>query len=168
MNMKSPALLVVLLEPEKLRWSVAGIKETAELVPLVQSESGDLAAYIGLPFDEQTTYLRHRLAGAVQRGCDRLWGRNLKASLFVFVQIGEFQEAPTELSQRVADHFCEWMVNPPAAFCQVHALPEHELTQLAGELSPAQFETVQSLLPTLTTCAQSADAWEIVPSRNRC
>ncbi|MEZ6058826.1 MAG: hypothetical protein R3C19_00525 [Planctomycetaceae bacterium] len=163
MNTKTPAVLAVVLEAKKLRWSVAAITSAGEVVPLVQSQSGDLAGYVGLSFDEQTSYLRHRLAGAVQRGCDRMWGRSLKPSQFVFVQIGAFQDAPATLAQRIADHFCQWMVNPPTAYCLTTSLPEGALTILAGEIAPDVFSVVQSTLTELVARAGLEHEWEIVP-----
>ena len=53
------------------------------------------------------------LCGVLQRGCDRLWGRDSKACQFVFVFEGLLTEPTGTLTRSVADHFTQWMLNPP-------------------------------------------------------
>jgi len=61
MTAKEPVLLTVLIETASLRWYVAGIGLEGEPLPLLKSEAGNLSPYLGLPFDEQVSFLRHRL-----------------------------------------------------------------------------------------------------------
>ena len=77
MTDKEPVLLTVLIDTSRLRWYVAGIRLDGEPLPLLRSEAGNLSPYLGIPFDDQVSFLRHRLSGVLQRGCDRLWGRQI-------------------------------------------------------------------------------------------
>src|SRR5262245_36956673 len=113
---KEPVLLTVLIETRNLRWFVAGVGLDAAAIPLLCSEPGNLRPYLGVPLDQQVDFLRHRLSGVLQRGCDRLWGRAKKPCQLVFVTDGAFDPAVPELTQRVADHFVEWMTRPPVVF----------------------------------------------------
>jgi hypothetical protein len=116
MTDKEPALLTVLIETAALRWYVAGIDLTGRPSPLLVSEPGNLSPYLGVPFDEQVNFLRHRLSGVLQRGCDRLWSRQQKPCQIVFVADGLFVEADAALTPRVAEHFVEWLTSPPVVF----------------------------------------------------
>src|SRR6266849_810917 len=109
MAAKEPVLLTVLIETAKFRWYVGGIGLDGAATPLFCSEPGNLKPYVGVPFDEQVNFLRHRLSGVLQRGCDRLWGRQLKPCQIVFVADGSFVEADSKLTRRVAEHFVAWM-----------------------------------------------------------
>jgi len=116
MTDKEPMLLTVLIETSCLRWYVAGIDLAGKPLPLLRSETGNLNPYLSLPFDDQVSFLRHRLSGVLQRGCDRLWGRQMKPCQIVFVADGPFVQADAELTARVAEHFVEWMTRPPVVF----------------------------------------------------
>ena len=66
MTSKEPVLLTVLINTEKLRWHVAGLRLDGTPIPLMRSEENNLDAYIGVPFDEQVSSgpdldRRHRL-----------------------------------------------------------------------------------------------------------
>ena len=100
MTDKEPVLLTVLIETSRLRWYVAGIGLDGEPLPLLRSEAGNLSPYLGIPFDDQVSFLRHRLSGVLQRGCDRLWGRQKKPCQIVFVADGPFVQADAELTAR--------------------------------------------------------------------
>src|SRR5258708_35055651 len=113
MDSKTPVVLIVLVDAARLRWLVAALGLDGALVPLLRSEDGDLATYQGLPFDEQVSFLRHRFCGVLQRGCDRLWPAGKKACHFVFLFDGILPGATEELIQQTAEHFVEWMLNPP-------------------------------------------------------
>src|SRR5438105_1397633 len=102
---KAPAVLLVLVEAAGLRWFVAGLGLDGRAAPLLRSADGDLAKYRDLPFDEQVAFLRHRFCGVLQRGCDRLWARELKACQFVIVFAGELPDPTGELVRSTADHF---------------------------------------------------------------
>src|SRR5947209_11105311 len=113
MDTKTPVVLVVLVETARLRWFVASLGLDGRAAPLLRSEVGDLEKYRSLPFDEQVLFLRHRFCGVLQRGCDRLWARGNKACQFVFVFEGPLPEPTGQLTASVAEHFVQWMLNPP-------------------------------------------------------
>ena len=134
MTAKEPVLLTVLIETASLRWYVAGISLAGEALPLLKSEAGNLSPYLGVPFDEQVSFLRHRLSGVLQRGCDRLWGRQKKPCQIVFVADGPFVQASAELTARVAEHFVEWMTRPPVVF----------FTTARGFAAPSRCRSIRS------------------------
>ena len=170
MTKKEPALLTVLIETGRLRWSAAGIRLCGEALPLVQSEPGNLRPYIGAEFDVQVTFLRHRLSGVLQRGCDRLWGRTLKPCQIVFLADGLFAQAPPELTPRVAEHFVEWMTSPPVVFfvreggfAQSGSLSLH---CVAGELEDALRSPLETGMPALFAALDQPGVWEIIPPKS--
>ena len=162
MGTKVPVVLVVLVEGARLRWLVAAVDLDGAVAPLVRSEEGDLATYQGLDFDEQLSFLRHRLCGVVQRGCDRLWPVGKKACQFVVLFEGPLPGAPADLIPRVADHFVEWMLNPPVAiFASEGGTGAPRLTRLAGTLEgPAEGALQAGLAPLFAAIADSG-AWEV-------
>ncbi|HPM79742.1 MAG TPA: hypothetical protein PLF81_03555 [Candidatus Anammoximicrobium sp.] len=164
MTAKEPVLLTVLIETASLRWYVAGIGLEGEPLPLLKSEAGNLSPYLGLPFDEQVSFLRHRLSGVLQRGCDRLWGRQKKPCHIVFVADGPFAQAAPQLTGRVAEHFVEWMTRPPVAFfiCVngfvADGMPS--LQAVAGELNDQLRQSLDAGLPPLWDVLDQQQAWE--------
>ncbi len=171
MTAKDPVLLVVLIETAELRWYVAGISLAGEPLPLLKSESGNLRPYVGVAFDEQVSFLRHRLSGVLQRGCDRLWARQKKPCQIVFVADGPFAQAPPELTPRVAEHFVEWMTNPPVAFyTRDPRFADRErpaLCQVAGELAGAYAEPLHAGLAALVATLGDPNAWELAPPKRQ-
>jgi len=169
MTDKEPMLLTVLIETSCLRWYVAGMDLAGEPLPLLRSETGNLSPYLGLPFDDQVSFLRHRLSGVLQRGCDRLWGRQMKPCQIVFVADGPFVQADTELTARVAEHFVEWMTRPPVVFftaARSFASPEPPvLEQVAGDLDSALRMALDAGLPALWDALARPDVWELVPAK---
>ncbi|NUQ65751.1 MAG: hypothetical protein HUU20_25055 [Pirellulales bacterium] len=169
MNAKEPVLLTVLIETAELRWYVAGISLTGEAAPLVRSESGNLKPYVGAEFDEQVSFLRHRLSGVLQRGCDRLWGRRKKPCHIVFVADGPFAQAPPELTRRVAEHFVDWMTSPPVVFfTSRHAFRDGgplPLEQVAGRIDEAYRAPLASGLAVLVGALGDSNAWETAPPK---
>ena len=169
MEPKAPVLLVLLVDVSRLRWLAAGIGLDGELVPLVASEDGDLEPYLTLPFDEQVSFLRHRLSGVLQRGFDRLWPRQKKPCQIVLIASAPLDERAGPLTQRVADHFVEWLSNPPVVFlvCQegFSARPQPRPVRLAGELEAAREEILISRLPALFDAVAQADRWEQIPKK---
>jgi hypothetical protein len=169
MTDKEPMLLTVLIEASCLRWYVAGMHLAGEPLPLLRSETGNLSPYLGLPFDEQVSFLRHRLSGVLQRGCDRLWGRQMKPCQIVFVADGPFVQADAELTARVAEHFVEWMTRPPVVFftaARSFASPEPPvLEQVAGDLDSGLRVALEAGLPALRDALARPDVWELVPTK---
>ncbi len=166
MQTKTPVLLIVFVEGEKLRWSVASIGlDSSVVTPLLRSEDGDLATYLELDFDEQVSFLRHRFCGVVQRGCDRLWPKGEKACQFVFLFAGALPNAPEELTQRMAEHFAEWMLRPPVVVFTsaigFTGTASSTLSRLAGVLDPSIEDALHAgLVPLFSTMADPS-AWEI-------
>jgi len=170
MTDKQPVLLTVLIETSHLRWYVAGIDLRGEALPLLRSDAGNLSPYVGVPFDDQVSFLRHRLSGVLQRGCDRLWGRQMKPCQIVFVADGPFVQADAELTPRVAEHFVEWMTRPPVVYLTAadgFATPNPPvLNQVAGELDVDLRRALETGLPLLGAMLNQPDAWERVPTKN--
>jgi hypothetical protein len=166
---KAPVLLLVLVEAARLQWFVASIGLDGRTLPLLRSEEGDLAKYLGMSFDEQVDFLRHRLCGVVQRGCDRLWARDLRACQFVFLFEGPLADATGELTQSVADHFSVWMAKPPAVTFLCPAEREGEaappLRKLAGELPPTLERLLQTGLQKVLAAQVDNAAWEVSPRK---
>jgi hypothetical protein len=168
MESKAPAVLVVLVEAARLRWFVAGIGLEGTPFPLLRSEEGDLSPYQGLDFDEQVSFLRHRFCGVLQRGCDRLWARDRKASQFVFVFGGPLPGATAALTERVADHLVQWMLNPPVVvFACDDGLGSWRRSQipLAGRLNAPLQELLDNHLAGLIAATADEGPWELSAKR---
>jgi hypothetical protein len=165
METKEPVILAVLVDAARLRWFVAAVHLDGTVVPLVRSEDGDLAICQGLGFDDQVSFLRHRFCGVLQRGCDRLWPVGQKACQFAFLFDGVLPGTTEELTRRVADHFVEWMLNPPVIVLtrngEASTSGVHEPKPLAGTISPQLEEVLSTGLGPLTAAAADADAWEV-------
>ncbi len=167
MNDKEPVLLTIVIETARMRWLAGGIGLDQNVFPLLESYDDDLAGYFDLAFDEQVSFLRHRFCGALQRGCDRLWGIRKKACQFLFLTDKAFPHAPPELTERIAEHLVQWMSNPPVIFFSVAGgswtTRPIEITSIAGDISPAYFDALQLGLPSLLDAVSQADRWERVP-----
>ena len=167
MTAKEPVLLTVLIETARMRWLAGGIDLQHNAIPLLVSHDNDLAQYRTLEFDEQASFLRHRFCGALQRGCDRLWGLKKKACHFVFVTDQHFPDASPELTDRVAEHLVQWMANPPLVFFSVDDRSFESrpvsTTALAGELPDDYSHVWQAGLPSLLDAANFEEEWETVP-----
>ncbi len=169
MNSKEPVLLVVLIETADLRWYVGGVGLGGDAVPLVRSAAGDLEPYIGRELDEQVSFLRHRLAGVLQRGCDRLWAKSKKPVHIVFIADGPFVQASMELTQRVGEHFAMWMTSPPVVFYvgegRFRAGQRFPMKQIAGQLNEQYRGPLEAGLPALVTAHEDSEAWETLPEK---
>jgi hypothetical protein len=169
MTNKELVLLTVFVETGQRRWFVAGIKQSGELVPLMCSEPGNLDPYLEVEFDNQVSFLRHRLCGVLQRGCDRLWGQQLKPRQIVFIADADFEPANPDLTQRVAEHFVEWMTNPPVVFftCVDDISNGAELTliKIAGELDHADRTALETGLLRLIEATQESSLWELATTK---
>jgi hypothetical protein len=164
MEPKAPVMLLVLVETARLRWFVASVGLDGATAPLLRSEVDDLEKYLGLSFDEQVSFLRHRFCGVLQRGCDRLWGRNCKACQFVFVFEGLLPDATGTLTQAVAEHFTQWLLNPPAAvFNSPPGAPHPDA--LAGRLDGPLEELLRARLGGLLAAREDLGAWELAPKK---
>jgi len=167
MHQKEPVLLVVLIDTSQLRWLAGGITMTHEAIPLLASQPDDLADYGNLEFDEQTSFLRHRLCGVLQRGCDRLWGHKKKACHFVFLIDERFTLGPPELTDRIADHLVQWMANPPVTFFAANTpafSDRHvQLETVAGKIPAELLEVFNAGLPELLAASGDSEQWEAVP-----
>jgi hypothetical protein len=164
MPTKEPVLLLVLVETARLRWLVAGVGLDGTAFPLLRSEDGDLSAYRGVGFDEQVSFLRHRFCGVLQRGCDRLHARDKKACQFVLVFEGLLPDEHGELTQAVAEHFVQWMLNPPVAlFTSGNGFgpAPPELNRVAGELTPELERLLHSRLGELLAARADEGRWEL-------
>jgi hypothetical protein len=169
METKVPVLLIVLVETARLRWFVAGIQLDGTPLPLMCSEEGDLEHYLGLQFDEQVSFLRHRFSGVLQRGCDRLWARQQKPCQIVFLFDDLLEQDNGQLTQRVAEHFVQWMTRPPVvAFkseSKFDAGDSQSLCKLVGEMDPSLSNPLQTCLPSLLAAINDPAAWELSPKK---
>ncbi len=165
MDAKEPVLLLVLVEPPRLRWLVAALGLDGELTPLLRSEEGDLEKYKGLDFDEQLAFLRHRFCGVLQKGCDRVWARDKKVARFVFLFEGLLPEPTGELTQRVADHLNLWLIKPPvtvfAGTAPLDPTAFPSLQRLAGDLEPPAAELIAGQLGDLLAAREDPARWEL-------
>lgn len=164
MTPKTPAMLLVLVETARLRWFVAAVGHGGRIMPLLRSEDGDLAKYQELPFDDQVAFLRHRFCGVLQKGCDRLWARDCKASQFVIVFEGLLPDPSGELTRSAAEHFATWMLNPPAIVFN-HPGANSQLELVAGEADPSVAADLLSHLRSLMPIRDDPDAWELSPRK---
>jgi hypothetical protein len=163
MDAKTPVLLVVLVETARLRWFVAALGLDGQTTPLLRSEVGDLDKYTGLDFDGQVSFLRHRFCGVLQRGCDRLWSRGLKAREFVFVFDQPLPEPTGRLTAAVAEHFVEWMLSPPVVV--YNGLDGARLDKVAGAIDDSLEQVLRGGLGALLAARDDAGAWELAPKK---
>ncbi len=160
METKTPTILIVLVESARLRWYVAALGLDGQLVPLICSDEDDLSPYRGLEWIEQVAFLRHRFCGVLQRGCYRLWEQQKKAYQFVFIFEGLLSENQGQLTQRIAEHMVEWMLNPPVAV--LAELEPGRLDCLAGQMEAAQQALLFGQLPQLDALRADSGSWEMV------
>jgi hypothetical protein len=170
MATKEPVLLVVLIETAEFRWWVAGVSLAGETWPLLRSDRGNLRTYVVLPFDEQVSFLRHRMCGVLQRGSDRLWGLSKKPCQIVFIADANFPEAEPELTLRLAEHFVLWMASPAVAYflspsgLNSESLPP--LINVAGQLSEENVSALRMGWPRLVEKMHDLANWELALSKN--
>ncbi len=161
MDSKTPVLLVVLIQTSRLRWFVGTIDPDGRAAPVLRSEDGDLEKYRALDFDEQVSFLRHRFCGVLQRGCDRLWARGQKARQFVFLFEEPLPDPTGRLTAAVAEHFTEWLLNPPVVIYTDAA----RLDRVAGTIDPPLEELLRSGLGALLAARDDLEAWELAPPK---
>ena len=127
-------------------------------------EVGDLEKYQGLEADEQLLFLRHRLCGVLQRGCDRLWARNLKACQFVFVFEDPLPDATGRLTAAVAEHFQQWLLNPPVVVYT--GTSTGSLRVVCGTIAAPLQALLCADLDGLLAAQADVTAWELSPRRS--
>ena len=163
---KTPSLLAVVIKSSLQQWFVAGIDMDGTVEPLVRSEPGNLDQYVGQGEDEQLSFLRHRLSGAMQRGCDRLWARNAKAARIVLIADHDLPDSDAALLPRLADHFHTWMTRPPVSFYRGHGDSTIEdlesLECLVGQPDAEQAVPLRQALPQLCQRMADSDCWEVI------
>ncbi|WP_442511129.1 hypothetical protein SH528x_002795 [Novipirellula sp. SH528] len=171
MSDRQLAPLVVLIDTSNCLWHAGTFDASSQPVPLIRSDSGNLDAYKGQPFDEQISFLRHRLAGVLQRGCDRLFSRQMKASHFVLIADGDFPEADESVTPRLAEHFVQWMMNPPVVYLRApqgfDVQDAGDLEVIAGDFPTEIASTVQTGLSQLVTLQSDSDLWERIATPQR-
>jgi hypothetical protein len=169
MEQKPAVMLLVLVETARLRWFVAALGMDGRAVPLLRSDVGDLDKYRDVAFDEQVSFLRHRLCGVLQRGCDRIWARGAKACQFVIVFDGLLPEPTGKLTQVVAEHFTEWMLNPPVVVFNKQTTENLgdslRFEKLAGELDPQLEPILLARLGEVCAARDDLGAWEFAPKK---
>lgn len=157
---------MVLVDPPRLRWFVAGITAGGPVVPLLRSDDGNLSPYVSLAFDEQLSFLRHRLCGVLQRGSDRLYQRDMKARQIV-VLLSDLLEAAAPgsngLTPRLAEHLVEWLTSPPIAFFLIErrADDQTELTPLAGTIDAEWSSALRLNLAEVLAMTKEPERWEL-------
>ena len=163
---KTPSLLAVVIKSSPQQWFVAGIDMEGAVAPLVRSEPGNLDQYVGLSDDEQISFLRHRLSGAMQRGCDRLWARNAKAARIVLIADNDLPDGADGLLRRLADHFYNWMTRPPVSCYRGQGAPTIEdldsLECLIGEPELEHLRPLKQALPQLCERMSDSECWEVI------
>ncbi len=161
MKQKELVILAVQLDLVACRWSIASIDAAGSVDPLIQSTAGDLNRHATGSLDERTSFLRHRIAGALQRGADRLWGLARKAESFAIEFTPAQRNNDSELISRVAEHFCTWMVKPPVVCLQTE--PDGPPSVLAANLEAPDLPRISLGLETMRPLATQADLWETAP-----
>lgn len=162
-TLKEPVILAAQFDLRASRWSVAAIDHAAVVDPLLQSAPLDLDSCRAGSLDERTSFLRHRIAGALQRGSDRLWGTKRRSELFAIEFATANRANDDELIERVADHFCGWMVRPPVV-CLQHT-PGEPLSVLASNADAPDQQRIAAGLTTMRPLTQQPEHWEQLPAR---
>ncbi len=165
-NNREPVLLAVLMQPGSLCWHAAGLRRDGQTVPLLRSEENSMTEYRGLEPDAQRSWLRHCIAGVLQRGCDRLFARNMKAEHFVLIADRHFPDAPETLTEQLAEHFVQWMINPPVTYLLAPSgfvgEPPVQWQLIAGELPERIGEALHKGLPDLVVELEDPSSWELI------
>ncbi len=122
--------------------------------------------YRGLEPEAQRAWLRHCIAGVLQRGCDRLFARNMRAEHFELIAARHFPDAAEGLTEQLADHFVQWMINPPVTFLLTPpGFVDESPVQwqlVAGELPEAIDRALHRGLPELVSELEAPAAWELI------
>lgn len=164
---KTPAILVLIVRSRSFNWFVAAIDHGGQAQPLLRSEPGNLRKYVGMEPDDQLSFLRHRLSGALQQAFDRLWAKDWKASHVVLLTEDELLDGSANLTQRLADHFHVWLTRPPVTCFRA---PQQwaaddpprldRLERLAGALEADQATALQTGLARVVEAMDHGELWE--------
>jgi len=161
MTEKEQVVLAAYLDLDDSIWSVAAIDQQKTVTPLVQSQSGDLKSWVTGNPDERTSFLRHRIAGVLQRGTDRLWGNRQKARLFCILFPTMTEHTDGDIIQSVAQHFCTWLLKPPVVCLQYS--DGRQLVELASNSEEPHADELTTAFAELQTLAANAAGWELAP-----
>lgn len=163
---KTPVLLTTIVRSEKQQWFVAGVTPDGSVTTLVRSEPGNLDAYVGRGLDDQVSFLRHRLSGALQRAYDRLWDHQMKTQHIVIVLEGNFPQGDPALPKSIAEHFNLWMTCPEATTFASASLScddrLDEYERLAGTLPEKDTQALQAGWADLMAAIEQPAQWETI------
>lgn len=161
MTEMEPVTLVAHLDLPNESWSVASVNSSFDVAPIIQSQPNDLAPWSDGTLDEQLSFLRHRIAGILQRGADRLWGRQQKAQMFVVDFRCDDNLATREVVAKVSEHFCTWMLKPPVICLSIQQ--DGTLDCIASNTSSDEFGSFAAVLQEIRTLANQTEHWELAP-----
>ena len=89
----------------------------------------------------------------------------------MFVADGPFTQAEPELTNRVAEHFVEWMTSPPVAFFTSRdgfaRGGDLSLQRIAGDADDANRAALDTGLPALLEAMAEPDLWELSPTKGK-
>jgi hypothetical protein len=79
---------------------------------------------------------------------------------------GWFPHAPPELTRQIAEHFAEWMANPPVVFYR-HAIAaddreEPHFDRLAGNIGAAERDALLVGVGELKRATENSERWELI------
>ncbi|MEM8668460.1 MAG: hypothetical protein AAGG48_13160 [Planctomycetota bacterium] len=164
---KTPTLIVVVIIAARQQWFVAGVSlADAKLDCFVKSEPANLDDYVGKSPDEQLSFLRHRLSGAMQRGFDRLWAKHRKAHRIVLIADEDLPDSAAGLLPNLANHLDTWMTRPPISFFRGEGHGQFDeldqLSCLVGPLNTEEAASLQEQLPALKAALEADASWEVI------
>ena len=157
MTEHEPVFLAIYLDLTIDAWFLATGDDIGNVTPLLRSQNGDLAAWRKGTHEERVSFLRHRIAGALQRGATIIFPQNRKASAFTvcFPQVSN--KADQAVLHGVADHFCVWMIRPPV-ICVEHTASE--LTVLASTALKTDLERLSIAMNYIRDQTTNINNWQ--------
>ena len=160
MTEHEPVLLAIYLDLTVDAWFLATGDGIGNVTPLLRSQDDDLAAWRKGTHEERMSFLRHRIAGALQRGATIIFPQNRKVSAFTvcFPQVSN--EADRSVLYGVADHFCVWMIRPPV-ICVEHT--DSELTVLASTALETDLERLTIMMNYIRNQTTNTNHWQSAP-----
>ncbi|EMI17933.1 hypothetical protein RMSM_05135 [Rhodopirellula maiorica SM1] len=95
----------------------------------------------------------------------------MKANHFVLIADGDFPEADENVTPRLAEHFVQWMMNPPVVYLRApqgfNVQDTADLEVIAGDFPEEIASTVQAGLSQLVALQSDADCWERIATPQR-